>query len=210
MNIPPLGTALPVQIIDNSLPGHTITQVKTSISDVSALQSYLQTSLPEFTCMFYYPDQALLQIQTSGDITDTSAIQALIQAYPNPSACITSTQTIGIAPISACSSSWKTIFVLMSPSYDNKNLIGFSISSALLPASPSDVQLSSSEYSVRAVAVDTNSILGGVTASNLVFGLQNIALMNVPTHSFSLEFQVYTTGGSYVTLRSISLIYQSI
>lgn len=210
MNIPPLGSALPVQIIDNSLPGHSITQVTTLINDVSALQIYLQASLPTFTEMFYYPEESILQIQTSGDTADVSAIQSLIQAYPNPLPCITSAQNMGIAPMSSSSRTWKTVFVVTSPTYSDKTLIQAIVSAALTPASPSILQLSEFQYSVRIVAVETNQVLGILSAGNTRFENQTITLTNVPTQPFSLELQIQTSGGAFATLRNISLTYQMI
>ncbi len=208
MDIPLLGTALPVQIIDNSLPGHTITQVSTSINDVSALEAYLQTSLSTFTRLYYYPDQPILQIQTLGDTADATAIQSLMKAYPNPEPFISTTVDIGMAPISASSGNWKTVFVLNSPCSDDKKLSKATISSALTPTSPNELPLSNLQYSVRVVAIDTNTILGVISACNAEFETQDIELTNVPANSaFSLEFQIRTQG-AYATLRSISLTYQ--
>ena len=207
MNVPPLGTALPLQIIDNSLPGHTITQLTSTINDIGALQTYLQASLTTFTQLFYYPEQMILQIQTLGDTADSNAIIALVQAYSNPFPVITKTENFGITPVSCSSSNWKTVFVLNSQMYDDKRLVEATVSSALTPVTPNTL-LSQLQYSVRIVAVDTNTILGVVIAGNDVFETQNITLTNVPPQSFSLEVQIQTQGGVFVTLRSISLTYQ--
>ncbi len=203
MDIPLLGTPLPIQIIDNNIPGHTITQLSSSIHDINALQTYLQTALPSFTNLFYYPDQEVLQIQTSGT-ADTDAIQSLIQSYPNPEPFLSTTENIGMQPINMSSSAWKTVFVMNSPYHADKKLVQATISSAM--TSPGSQQ--PSQYSVRVVALDTNTVLGVTSACNNDFQDQLIALSAVPDKPFSLEFQLKTSADVYVTLRSITFTYQ--
>lgn len=205
MNIPPLGTPLPVQILDNDLPGHAITQLSTTVNDIATLQAYLQSSLSNFTQLFYYPQQAVLQIQTLGNTADTDAIHALMNAYSNPQPFISSSKVIDITPLSVSSDTWKTVFVLNSTSSDNKRLIQATISSSMTSANSGSLS-----YSVRFVAVDVNQVLGSVSANNTVYQTQVVTFANVPAGAFSLEVQIETAGGAFANVRSMSLTYQQL
>lgn len=182
--------------------GEAVYSFDRSVQDTLQLVSYIQTSLPgvEYAAC----GGSLTSVAFTGSLTSAqvTTLDGLMQTYPDPpQQPNTISESSGMDRARCSCQSWMSMHTFLSRSADIQTV---TVTSCLVPNTPSDAGTSGFSYSVRVVDITNNAILGQTQLSNSVLQDGTISLSGVFSNPATLELQAMKgPGGSYIDVKTM-------
>ena len=185
-----------------NMMGEAVYEFDRSVQDTLQLVSYIRTSLPGVD--YAACGGSLTSVAFTGSLTSAqvTTLDGLMQTYPDPpQAPNTLLESSGMDRTRCSCQTWMSIHTFLSRTADIQSV---TVTSCLVPNTPSDAGTSGFCYSVRVVDITNNAILGQTQLTNSALKDSIISLSGVSSNPATVELQTMKgSGGSYIDLKTM-------